>query len=498
VSDEHVITDTPDRLLINGELRAASNAATFDNINPSTGGVAGVAPDATAEDMEAAITSARRAFDETDWANDVAFRVRVLRQLDEALRADEERLSDLTMIEVGAPRGSCATVQVHEPLDIVNWMADLAERYEYRTELGARDTMAGPANRWIEREPIGVVAAITPWNVPNHINLAKLAPALAAGCSVVLKPAPDTPWTGLELGRLLAEHTDLPAGVVNVVTSSDKAFGQLLTTDPRVDMVSFTGSTETGRKVMAAASTNLTKVFLELGGKSVHLLLDDLSDTSLATMFAAMGVGVVCGQGCALTTRVLIPATRYDEVVEQLAVMMGTVTVGDPVDAATLMGPLINAAQLERVQRYVASGVEQGATIVCGGGQPQGLADHLAGGYFFEPTLLAGVTNDMTVAQEEIFGPVLVAIPYDGDDEAVAIANDSIYGLSGAVFSDDPERAKSVAARIRTGTMSINGGVWYAPDVPFGGYKQSGLGREMGEAGFEEHLEIKAYAEPII
>jgi aldehyde dehydrogenase (NAD+) len=480
------------QLLINGALRPATGGGTYENISPTTGAAIGTAPDATAADAEEALVAARRAFDETEWSTNLSLRVRVLRQLDEALREHEEELNELTIAEVGAPRASCSTVQVHEPLDIVNWFADQAESYEWRNELGARDTMGGRCNRWIEREPIGVVAAITPWNVPTHINLAKLAPALAAGCTVVLKPAPDTPWSGLLLGRLLAENTDLPAGVVNVVTAADKAFGELLTTDPRVDMVSFTGSTATGRRVMAAASANLTKVFLELGGKSVHLILDDVADMNAATAFAAFGTAVVCGQGCALTTRVLIPRARYDEGVEQIAAMMAMLPVGDPADPSTFMGPLINAAQRDRVEAYVKGAVEQGATIVCGGKRPADQPD----GFFYEATLLAGVTHEMTVAREEIFGPVLVAIPHDGDEHAIAMANDSIYGLSGAIFSDDPEHAKAVARRIRTGTMSINGGVWYGPDVPFGGYKQSGLGREMGLAGFEEHLEIKAFAEP--
>ena len=300
------------RLLVDGALRPAGGGGVYDNINPATGRIAGSAPDATAADAEEALAAARRAFDESDWSTDLSLRVRVLRQLDDALRSHEDELTELTIAEVGAPRASCSTVQVHEPLDIVGWMADLAESYQWSSDLGVRDTLGGPARRWVEREPIGVVAAITPWNVPNHINLAKVAPALAAGCTVVLKPAPDTPWTGLALGRLLAERTDLPAGVVNVITSSDKAFGELFTTDERVDMVSFTGSTATGRRVMAAASANLTKVFLELGGKSVHLVLDDTADLGLAAAFEAFGTAVVCGQGCALTTRVLLPRSRYD------------------------------------------------------------------------------------------------------------------------------------------------------------------------------------------
>ncbi len=481
------------RLLVDGQLRRASDGGTYDNINPTTAAPAGTAPEATKADADEAISAARRAFDDSDWSRDVDLRVRVLRQLDVALREHAAELTELTIAEVGASNAACSTVQVAAPLDIVGWNADLAERFDWRRDLGVRDTIGGPMRRWTEREAVGVVAAITPWNVPTHINLAKIGPALAAGATVVLKPAPDTPWTALFLGELLATHTDAPAGVLNVVTSSDKAFGELLTTDPRVDMISFTGSTATGKRIMAAAAPQLTKVFLELGGKSVHLVLDDVADMGAALSFAAFGTALVCGQGCALTTRVLLPRARYEEGVEQLAALMAGLPVGDPADPATVMGPLINAAQLERVEGFVRGAQEQGARVVTGGNR---IAD-LAPGYFFEPTLLANVTNDMTVAREEIFGPVLVAIPHDGDDHAVAIANDSAFGLSGAIFASSDERAHAVAQRIRTGTMSINGGVWFAPDVPFGGYKQSGIGREMGVEGFEEYLEVKAYAAPV-
>ncbi|MEE9415367.1 MAG: aldehyde dehydrogenase family protein, partial [Acidimicrobiales bacterium] len=414
-------------------------------------------------------------------------------QLHEALESHSDDLTELTIAEVGATRTACATIQVKAPLELLPFYADLAESYQWRTELGDADTLGGPATRWVEKEPIGVLAAITPWNVPNQINLAKLVPALAAGCTVVLKPAPATPWGALALGRLIVTHTDIPAGVVNVVTSSDNAIGEFLTSDRRIDMISFTGSTATGRQVMASASEHITKVFLELGGKSAVIVLDDVADMNTMAATAAFGTATVCGQGCALGTRILLPRSRYDEGVEAIAAMMAHVPPGDPTDSATMMGPLISAAQRDRVERYVQGAVEQGARIVCGGRRPEALDT----GFYYEPTLLADVTNDMVVAQEEVFGPVLVAIAFDDDQDAVRIANDSVYGLSGAVFSADDERAMAVARRIRTGTMSINGGVWYGPDVPFGGYKQSGIGREMGMAGFEEHLETKAYAKPV-
>ncbi|MFA9565445.1 MAG: aldehyde dehydrogenase family protein, partial [Acidimicrobiales bacterium] len=268
--------------------------------------------------------------------------------------------------------------------------------------------------------------------------------------------------------------------------------GALLTGDPRVDMVSFTGSTATGRLVMKSAADTIKKVFLELGGKSVYLMLDDVDDVAAAMAMAAFGVCTHAGQGCAITTRLLLPRSRYDEGVEAVAALLASVEPGDPSDPATMTGPLINASQRDRVQDYVDHGVAAGARVVVGGGRPE----HHPVGFFFEPTLLADVTNDMAVAQEEIFGPVLVAIPYDDTDDAVAIANDSPYGLSASVVSDDEQRAIEVGRRIRTGTMSINGGIWYGPDVPFGGYKQSGIGREMGQAGFEEYLETKSFARP--
>jgi aldehyde dehydrogenase (NAD+) len=483
---------TDHRLLIGGELRPASGAATYDNLSPVTGKVLGTAPDASTDDMAAAVGAARDAFDHTAWATDHALRAHCLRQLHQALVEHTDELTELTIAEVGAPRSMCATVQLAIPVDFLRHYADLLEGYEWRTDLGVADTIGGPARRWTEREPVGVVAAITPWNVPTQINLAKLAPALAAGCTTVLKPAPDTPWLGLVLGRLVAEHTDIPAGVVNVVTGSSSELGEALTTDPRVDMISFTGSTATGRRIMAVAAERVVKVFLELGGKSALVVLDDVEDLSGMALPAAFGSAAVAGQGCALSTRILLPRARYDEGVEALADMLAMLPPGDPDDAATMMGPLISPRQWERVDGLVQQGLAEGARLVCGGRRPAGLPD----GNFYEQTLLADVTSEMTVAQEEIFGPVLVAIPHDGDDDAVRIANDSIYGLSGHVYSADEDRALAVGRRIRTGTLSINGGVWYGADVPFGGVKQSGIGREMGLAGFEEYLEIKSYAAP--
>jgi len=334
-----------------------------------------------------------------------------------------------------------------------------------------------------------VVAAITPWNVPTQINLAKVGPALAAGCTVVLKPASDTPWLACELGRLAAEHTDLPPGVLNVVSPRSDEVAAVLATDPRVDMVSFTGSTATGRAIMAAAAPTLKKVFLELGGKSAAIALDDADVASVAgaTAFAAC---IHAGQGCAITTRLVVPRDRYDEAVQVAAATMQSIGAKDPTDAGAICGPVISAAQRDRVESYLRLAEEEGGTFATGG--------HVIDreGFWVEPTVVAGLDNASRLAQEEIFGPVLVVIPHDGDDDAVRIANESAYGLSGSIDSSDLQRAKAVARRIRTGTMAVNGGVWFSPDAPFGGYKQSGVGREMGVAGFEEYLETKTIAEP--
>ncbi len=480
-----------ERLLIDGTLVPASGGATFDNVNPATEQVLGVAADGTPADMDAAIAAARRAFDETAWSTDVGFRVRCLRQLSDALTAHVEELRTTTVAEVGAPISLTHGPQLETPIEGVGWVTDLAEGYEWTEDLGIAKPFGMASRRIVHREATGVVGAITPWNFPMQINLAKVAPALAAGNTVVLKPAPDTPWTASLLGRIVAEETDIPAGVFNVITSSSHEVGQQLSSDPRVDLVSFTGSTATGRRVMTSAAATLKRVFLELGGKSAAVVLDD-ADVAEAAGATAFQVMTHAGQGCAITTRLVVPRSRFDEAVDAAVAMMQALTYGDPTDPSNMMGPLISQRQRERVLGYVETGRREGATVALGGGIP---AD-LPVGWFVEPTVLVDVAPDATVAQEEIFGPVLVVLAHDGDDDAVAVANNSAYGLSGAVFSGSVEHANAVAARLRTGTVSINNGLWFGPDVPFGGYKQSGIGREMGRAGFEEYLETKSIAEP--
>ncbi|MCP3983606.1 MAG: aldehyde dehydrogenase family protein [bacterium] len=476
------------RNLIDGERVEASNGKRFENLNPATEDVIGNAPDGTRDDMQAALAAARRAFDETDWATDAAFRARCLRQLHQGLVEEKEQLRSIVVNEAGACVSATGFMHVDEPIEMMAYWAELAEAYEYETEMATIPFGGRESRRRLRREPIGVVGAITPWNVPLYLNIAKIGPSLAAGCSLVLKPAPDTPWSATHIGKIIAEKTDLPPGVVNIVASSDHLTGEVLSGDPRVDLVTFTGSTATGRRVMENASATVKKAFLELGGKSASIVLDD------AKLEAVLpGAAMTCihgGQGCALTTRWLVPRSRYEEAVEIIKAAFEAWNWGDPTDPSNLQGPQISKRQQERVLGYIEQGRQEGARCLVGGGRPD------RKGFFVEPTLFVDVEPAMTIARQEIFGPVCCVLPYDDEDEAVRIANDSIYGLSGAVYSGDDERALAVARRIRTGTISVNGGMWFHVSTPFGGYGQSGLGRENGVMGFEEHLETKVIALP--
>ncbi|GJO50763.1 aldehyde dehydrogenase [Mycobacterium marinum] len=483
-----LLADGVSSLFIDGK-RCEGAAGTFATLNPATEETLGVAADADAGDMDRAIEAARRAFDDTDWSRNTELRVRCVRQLRDAMREHIEELRALTISEVGAPRMLTAAAQLEGPVNDLAFSADTAESYSWKQDLGAAAPMGIPTRRTVVREAVGVVGAITPWNFPHQINLAKLGPALAAGNTVVLKPAPDTPWCAAVLGELIADCTDIPPGVVNIVTSSEHGLGALLAKDPRVDMVSFTGSTATGRSVMADGAATIKRMFLELGGKSAFIVLDD-ADLAAASSVSAFTASMHAGQGCAITTRLVVPRARYDEAVAIAAGTMSSIKPGDPDDARTVCGPLISQRQRDRVQGYLDLAIAEGGTFACGGGRPAGRQV----GYFIEPTVIAGLTNDARPAREEIFGPVLTVLAHDGDDDAVRIANDSPYGLSGTVYGGDPQRAADVAARLRVGTVNVNGGVWYCADAPFGGYKQSGIGREMGLAGFEEYLETKLIA----
>lgn len=477
------------RLFIDGKRVDAVKGGVYDNINPATEEIIGTAADATAEDMELAITAARRAFDESEWSTDVALRLKCLRQLEDGLKQVRDELREQVVVEVGAPMGIVQGPQCDGPIEMIDWTLKYLENFTWQRVSGEYEVMGTKSKHLVFKEAIGVVAAITPWNFPVQINLAKIIPALAAGCTVVLKAAPETPWCATMLGRVVEEFTDIPAGVFNVITSKDPvATGEMLSKDARVDMVSFTGSTQVGRQIMAMAAPTVKKVFLELGGKSAYIILDDanLDEALLSTL----GICFHAGQGCAIATRLLLPEEKYEESIEKLKMFFGFISTGDPQSMDQIMGPLISKKQYKRVLDYIEKGKTEGARLVCGGARPDGLTK----GYYVAPTLFADVTNDMTIAQEEIFGPVLVAIAYKDEADAIRIANDSIFGLSAMVASASDERAMSVAKKLRTGTVNVNGGNFLGPDSPFGGYKQSGIGREMGVEGFEEYLETKTVA----
>lgn len=481
-----------ERLLINGTLRPAANGRTLENINPATEEVIGVAADASAEDMDEAIGAARAAFDRGLWSADAGFRARCLRQLQDAMKRHAPGFRATLRDEVGATETMLASAMYDAALSNLAYAAHLAESFVFEEALDPAAEWGAPAKRTLVREPIGVAACITPWNVPVQITLAKMGPALAAGCTVILKPAPDTPWSGLLIGRLIAEETDIPPGVVNVVTTSDNKVAQMLAEDPRVDLVSFTGSTQVGRHLMSVGGATIKRMFLELGGKSPYIICDD-ADLDRAVGLGAFQATIHAGQGCAINTRMLVQRPVYDEVVARLKAIYPAIGYGNPADPGSYMGPLINAKQRERVLAYIEKGKAEGAKLLLGGGRPP----HLEKGYFVEPTVFIDVDPDSTIAMEEIFGPVLCVIPFDTDEEAIRIANQTIFGLAGTVASRDLPRAHRLARSIRSGVVNINNGMYYNPAVPFGGFKQSGIGREMGKHGLEEYTEIKVISEDL-
>lgn len=473
-------------MLIGGKLTEAMSGQRYENINPATELVLGTTADAGALDLDKAVEAARRAFDETRWATDHDFRAHCLIQLHDAVAQEEDLLRAELVAEAGTPVKVTYLGQLRWPLaEAFRWPAQMISQFEWDRSLPDRDIKGVAHHRDVYKEPVGVVGAIVPWNYPFEITANKLGPALAAGNTVVLKPAPDTPWNATRIGRLIAEATDIPPGVVNVVTSSDRGVGAALVTDPRVDMISFTGSTQVGRDIMAAGASTMKRLFLELGGKSAMIVCDD---ANFAKVLPASGAACIhAGQTCTSLTRLLVPRSRYDEAVEQLADVWRNIPRGDPNDPKVLCGPVINSAQRERIDNHVRRAEQQGARIMVGG-RPMPGFDR---GYFYEPTLVTDVTGDMDIARDEVFGPVLVVIPYDDDDDAVRIANDSIYGLAGAVYSESTDRARSIARRVRAGVLSVNGGMWYGADAPFGGYKSSGIGRQNGVEGFETYTETK-------
>jgi aldehyde dehydrogenase (NAD+) len=480
------------RMLIDGRLVHAAGGRTFANVNPATEQEIGQVADASASDADHAITAARRAFDETDWSVNREFRAHCLRQLEAAIASELEEYRQEIIDEVGAPRRLTKATQLeasfHEGL---LWPADFIGKFEWERDLGVAEFLGRKSRRVVRKEAVGVVGAIAPWNFPMETSISKLGPALATGNTVILKPAPDTPFNATRLGRLIRDKTDIPAGVVNVLTSSDHMIGEALVTDPRVNLISFTGSTATGRRIMEKGAPTLKRLFLELGGKSANIILDD-ADLNVYIPGAIAGLCSHAGQGCVIATRLLVPRAQYAEVIDRAVAALEAVPYGDPNDPDVIMGPVISARQRDRVLGYIDIGVSEGARLVAGGHR----APQFDRGYFVEPTLFADVENSMRIAREEIFGPVLCVIPYSDDDDAVRIANDSEYGLGGAIASGDLDRAIAVAERVRTGVLRINGNDWYGPASPFGGYKQSGVGRQNGVEGFEQYLETKTMGLP--
>jgi acyl-CoA reductase-like NAD-dependent aldehyde dehydrogenase len=460
----------------------------YDDICPATEAVIALAPDPSHAQVDDAIAAARAAFDSGPWADaGPDQRADWLNQLGDGLLKHADEFFTLGQIEWG-----CTANERMVHIDRSAFMALHAAELATHPVEEQIDASGAAGTTLLRYEPLGVVSILTPWNFPHTLNVMKVSAALAAGNTVVLKPSPLAPLAGLALARIIDEHTDIPPGVVNVVTPADIEASKLLTTDPRIDMVSFTGSSAVGREVMAAAGGTMKRLLLECGGKSASIVLDDvgLTDELLERMLFE-SCSFHAGQACILHSRLLLPESIHDEVVDRLVALARGVKVGDPADPEVQMGPLISAAQLQRVQAHVTRALDDGATLATGGGRPPGLD----AGFYFEPTVLTEVTPDAAIAQEEVFGPVLSVLRYRDDDDAVRIANNSRYGLSGAVWGTDVDRAVAVARRIRTGQVAVNG---CGPGgAPFGGFKQSGFGRESGGIrGIRQYMEPKAIGIP--
>ncbi|WP_310168448.1 aldehyde dehydrogenase [Arthrobacter sp. BE255] len=473
-----------DSLFIGGDWVAPATRERIEVVSPWSEDVIATVPSGSREDVDRAVAAARRALDVGPWPSmSLAERVAILKRLRELLVERSEELAQLITAEMGCPITQSRNIQVVNPIGILDAYLETAETYPFRT---VRRSANGQA--LITRAPVGVVAAVVPWNVPASLTAQKIVPALLAGCTVVLKPAPETPLDAYFLARLLSE-AGLPPGVVNVVPA-DREVSEYLVSHPGVNKVTFTGSSVAGRRIAEVSAHDLRRVTLELGGKSAAIILDD-ADMDAAVSALRIGSFRNSGQVCSLKTRLLVPSQLEDEFLDRLGAMIDTMPVGDPRDPATQIGPLVSARQRQRVEGYIASGIAEGARLVRGGGRPSGLDK----GWFVEPTVFTGVDPDATIAQEEIFGPVVSVIPYQNEDEAIAIANNSDYGLNGSVFTTDIERGLRVAGRMQTGTVELNGNP-AGFRAPMGGVKQSGIGREFGPEGIDAYIELKSIGIP--
>jgi acyl-CoA reductase-like NAD-dependent aldehyde dehydrogenase len=465
-------------LYINGGWQPQSGRGSIDVLSASTEEVIGCIPEGTPEDVDKAVRAARAAFDNGWSQTNATERADWLQKLSGALKERSEAIAKIIAQEVGSPITMATQVQAGLPVMVTAGYAQLITQVKLEQEIG---------NSLVVREPYGVVGAITPWNYPLHQIMAKVAPALAAGCTVVLKPSEVAPLNAFLLADA-CQAVGLPAGVLNIVTGYGPVVGEAIASHSMVDMVSFTGSVRAGKRVGALAGEGIRKVTLELGGKSAFVVLDD-APFDKAIPAGARNAMLNSGQTCSAWTRMVVPRSRYQEALDLAAQAIGSLKVGDPMDSATRLGPLISDTQRQRVEGYIAKGKQEGARVILGGGRPSAFSK----GYYVEPTIFADVQSKMTIAQEEIFGPVLSVLPYDTEEDAIRIANDTIYGLAGGVWSGDADRAMRVARRIRTGQVDVNGGR-YNPMAPFGGYKQSGIGRELGMFGLEEYFQIKSIA----
>jgi aldehyde dehydrogenase (NAD+) len=465
-----------DKIYVGGEWISSAGTGHLEVVNSTTEAVIGSVPEGAPEDVDRAVAAARRAFD--GWSQTtVEERSEWMTRISQALGQHAERIATLIAQEVGMPIKLATMIQAGLPTMDFGSMPQVMAETAWEEEVG---------NSLIVREPAGVVGAITPWNYPLHQICAKVAPALAAGCTIVVKPSEVAPLNAFLLAEILDE-LELPAGVFNLVTGLGPVVGEALARHPDVDMISFTGSTRAGRRVSELASQTIKRVALELGGKSPNVILED-ADLQRAIKDGVSKCYLNSGQTCSALTRMLVPRSRLPEAEQIAAAVAEHFTPGDPFAQGTLLGPLVSDTQRERVRGYIRKGQEEGAKLLTGGEEPP---DGLERGYFVRPTVFSEVTPEMTIAQEEIFGPVLVLMPYEDEEDAVRIANDSQYGLAGGVWSGDEEHAKRVARRIRTGQVEINGGA-FNPLAPFGGYKRSGYGRELGRFGLEEFLTVKS------